>query len=124
MSIARHDPITDTLFHFNYKAYLKSKGWKAKRERALQLARNKCQVCNAGKHLNVHHRTYERVGFERDDDLTVLCRDCHTLYHADGRLPTYSPPKVIAKPSREERAGWYAQIAAKRTLTNLLRGLK
>lgn len=29
------------------------------------------------EHLEVHHRTYERVGSERDDDLVALCTSCH-----------------------------------------------
>jgi hypothetical protein len=31
--------------------------------------------------LDVHHRTYERVGQEQLRDLIVLCRTCHSRYH-------------------------------------------
>jgi replicative DNA helicase len=31
--------------------------------------------------LEVHHRTYERIGQERSEDLTVLCDVCHGLFH-------------------------------------------
>jgi hypothetical protein len=27
--------------------------------------------------LEVHHRTYTRLGFEIPEDITVLCDDCH-----------------------------------------------
>lgn len=46
-----------------------------KRERG-----HKCDRC--GKHypfLEVHHLTYARLGQERDDDLEVLCHDCHIV---------------------------------------------
>lgn len=27
--------------------------------------------------FELHHKTYERLGRERDDDLEVLCKPCH-----------------------------------------------
>ena len=70
-----------------YSEYIQSDGWKVRRLRALALAKNHCQVCRATTHLDVHHNTYERLGHEADDDLFVLCRSCHDLFHNDGRLP-------------------------------------
>jgi 5-methylcytosine-specific restriction endonuclease McrA len=65
-----------------YREYLRSPEWKAKRERKLEQALGRCQVCNReDMTLEVHHRTYERRGNEWDEDLTVLCRDCHTNFH-------------------------------------------
>ena len=69
-----------------YGEYIKSDAWKVRRLRALALAKNHCQVCRAESRLDVHHNTYERLGHEGDDDLIVLCRDCHKLFHNDGRL--------------------------------------
>jgi hypothetical protein len=43
----------------------------------MKLARYRCQQCGAGRALQVHHRTYDRVGAEWDEDLQVLCADCH-----------------------------------------------
>jgi len=60
-----------------YLAYIRSAAWRARRERALRLAGYRCQVCGEGGRLEVHHRTYERLGHEADADLTVLCRWCH-----------------------------------------------
>ena len=65
-----------------YDDYLRSGVWRSKRARALRRAGGACQVCNAQDRLQVHHREYEgRWGQEPDDDLTVLCDDCHRLYH-------------------------------------------
>ena len=65
-----------------YPQYLLTDHWQALRVGALKRAGFRCQVCNVtGVVLNVHHRTYERLGQERDDDLTVLCRGCHALFH-------------------------------------------
>jgi hypothetical protein len=69
-----------------YRDYLQSDEWKTTRRRALKRAQFRCQVCNKGESLNVHHRTYERRGEERNDDLLVLCQPCHELFHRQGKL--------------------------------------
>lgn len=69
----------------DYRAYLKSPHWLALREKKLREASYRCQVCNSDKLLQVHHRTYERIGQELLTDLTVLCEKCHSKHH--GRIP-------------------------------------
>lgn len=69
-----------------YREYLLTLEWQARRRRALKLANYRCLTCNNTKHLEVHHRTYERLGTEWDEDLIVLCRGCHGLFHSNGRL--------------------------------------
>ena len=63
-----------------YLEYLKSPEWKERSKEAKERAGYRCQICNSGKRLEVHHRTYERLGSELPEDLTVLCRLCHELY--------------------------------------------
>lgn len=70
-----------------YKEYLRTPHWKRKREEKLRAAGYRCQVCNrGGRTLEVHHRTYDRCGEELDQDLTVLCRSCHTNFHKNRSL--------------------------------------
>ena len=69
-----------------YHRYLASPAWKARRLIALDKAGYHCQVCNGTDCLDVHHRTYDRIGEEHHSDLTVLCRECHTAFHKAGRL--------------------------------------
>ena len=64
-----------------YGIYLQSEGWRQRRDEAVAQAKGRCQLCNSSKHLNVHHRTYERLGRERAANLTVLCRACHEHFH-------------------------------------------
>lgn len=68
------------------EVYLRSDHWQQVRIAALERAEHHCQVCNSAKSLDVHHRTYERVGQERPMDLTVLCRRCHSLFHGNAHL--------------------------------------
>lgn len=69
-----------------YADYLQSPEWKAIRAQAIEAAGGRCQVCNSSSHLNVHHRTYERRGAEGLQDLTVLCSECHSLFHQNSSL--------------------------------------
>lgn len=65
-----------------YQEYLKTDHWKVKKTKALERAHYRCENCGSNEHLQVHHRTYERIGEEEPDDLCVLCEDCHHGYHA------------------------------------------
>ncbi len=65
-----------------YEEYLRTPEWRATREAALKRALYRCQVCNDDKKtLSAHHRTYERRGCERPEDLFVLCESCHARTH-------------------------------------------
>lgn len=70
----------------DYQDYLKSEHWKVTRNASVQRASFRCQVCNSPDKLEVHHRTYERLWDELPEDLTVLCSECHDLFHKNGRL--------------------------------------
>lgn len=70
-----------------YREYLKTPEWQERRAKHLRRASYRCQVCNASRtQLNVHHRTYQQRGNEDFKDLIVLCADCHTLFHTQGKL--------------------------------------
>lgn len=65
-----------------YRRYLRSARWRETRLHAVRRAGFRCKRCGAGGRLDVHHLSYVRVGRERPDDLTVLCRECHRAEHA------------------------------------------
>ena len=80
-----------------YKQYLGTREWKERRKNAIGRAYGKCQLCNSEYRLEVHHRTYERVGKERDDDLTVLCHDCHRRFTKYNRKNKIKEARRLAK---------------------------
>jgi hypothetical protein len=87
----------------DYHEYLASERWAFTSEAAKRRAGYRCQVCNGTDWpLDAHHRTYERLGSERDEDITVLCRGCHSLFHAHkrGELP-------------DPNNAWLAEVAAR-----------
>ena len=95
-----------------YTAYLASDWWQARRKRAFYLACRRCQSPCCGLsylrsltdqevaeqmgpvayRLEVHHLTYARLGNEADDDLIVLCPECHATAHGlDYVQPSQQP---------------------------------
>jgi 5-methylcytosine-specific restriction endonuclease McrA len=64
-----------------YAEYLRTAHWQRVRGLALEQAGHTCDLCGHSDRLEVHHRTYERLGFERQSDLIVLCHDCHRDHH-------------------------------------------
>jgi hypothetical protein len=71
----------------NYGEYLKTEIWRKRAGFARSRAGDRCWTCNIEDTLEIHHRTYERVGRESPDDLIALCSPCHTAVHlvADAR---------------------------------------
>jgi uncharacterized protein with PIN domain len=82
---------------FNYHDYLKSEQWEIKRQEKFKQVGKRCQVCNGSYRLQIHHRTYDRIGKEKLDDLTVLCSTCHKLFHDNGRLKKYRKVKNVKR---------------------------
>ncbi len=69
----------------SYQDYLKSEEWTKKSEAAKERAEWRCQLCNKrGSSLHTHHKTYDRIGREKDSDLIVLCAKCHAKFHGKG----------------------------------------
>jgi 5-methylcytosine-specific restriction endonuclease McrA len=88
----------------DYQEYLFSDEWRSKALEAKRKARFECALCASVGPLEVHHRTYARIGHEAPTDLIVLCEKCHRRHHgflaADrlriakaGQLPLPFTPK-------------------------------
>jgi hypothetical protein len=108
--------------------YLRSDHWRDTRLAALERAEHRCQVCNRDGTLDVHHRTYERIGEERPADLTVLCRSCHNLFHEHRGLPKGSArqrkqqPLTKAQRKAKRRAAQAAKAASPVNVARLTAG--
>lgn len=67
----------------SYQKYLQSPHWADLRRRffSSKLFIGKCWCCGSNGPLQLHHRTYKRLGAERLTDLVTLCGDCHKVTH-------------------------------------------
>lgn len=83
-----------------YREYLRTPEWRVTRAQALERAGNCCSLdVTHADDLEVHHRTYERVGHELAADLVVLCHDCHDLHHKEFGRPGPRPARRDVAPS-------------------------
>ncbi|PZT54347.1 hypothetical protein DN757_17615 [Paenibacillus silvae] len=66
----------------SYSEYLKSNHWKGVKDRFwASKFKKECNVCKRKNKLNLHHKSYKRVGNERLNDLVYLCESCHNKLH-------------------------------------------
>jgi len=64
-----------------YKRYLRSAHWKKLRSEKLKACGERCNRCGSAEEINVHHLRY-RLWFDcTQDDLEVLCHECHAAEH-------------------------------------------
>lgn len=83
-----------TVQPYEYHEYVNSDEWRQKSDERRKGER--CSLCNRrSKIMHAHHRTYVRCGQENFYDLTVLCDDCHNLFHKnydyDNRSDCFTP---------------------------------
>jgi hypothetical protein len=82
LNISSDPPVLITpAIRTRYRAYLLTDEWRTRRNRILKLVAYRCERCGAKRGIEVHHKTYERLGCEQDQDLEALCPDCHREHH-------------------------------------------
>lgn len=67
-----------------YSRHLHSQKWRSFKAYIISKRGAICERCGASGHdrrLHLHHLTYERLGFEAEADVKLLCRACHTQMH-------------------------------------------
>lgn len=67
----------------DYYRWINSNAYRGKRNEKLKAVGYKCELCGSAKNLQVHHITYENLGYEPLDDLLVVCRKCHEELHKE-----------------------------------------
>lgn len=80
------DEICRCINNMSYYDFLRTPYWDGVRNYKLKSANYCCQLCGQKGILHVHHKTYENHGKEHiksiaDNDLIVLCEDCHKKFH-------------------------------------------
>lgn len=91
------------IMSIEYNEYIKTEEWRQRAEAAKARAGQRCQICNRAAPrvtLTVHHRTFERLGQEQPEDLTVLCHSCYELYDKNRRMPS-PPTPPLADPATQ-----------------------
>jgi len=104
----------------SYRDYLQSEHWQEFKVRLFKTSaickrirkkygEMRCYFCAGRGPLNVHHKTYKRLGVERMDDVFVICKDCHERIHKKqketGKGLHESSPRLGQVP-RRRREQW------------------
>jgi hypothetical protein len=63
-----------------YEAHLRSPYWRELKEKVIARRGNRCEACgDEGSPVDLHHETYETFPRERQKDVRLLCRKCHSV---------------------------------------------
>lgn len=65
-----------------YDEYINSSAWTERKEGFFLTHSEECSACGNTNAVDLHHKTYTRLGLEDDNDLVALCKTCHAQYHA------------------------------------------
>ena len=66
-----------------YYEYINSPCWMLKTEEVCLRNQGLCECCNMRYSTVAHHRSYDRLGEEKDEDLIALCQPCHKGVHGE-----------------------------------------
>lgn len=76
----------------NYKEYINSMRWAGIAAKCKQRDGQRCRCCNSREFLEVHHRCYDYLGREEEnnmEDLITLCNRCHSKLHDKDPRPVF-----------------------------------
>jgi len=90
-----------------YREYLRTPEWRRTRAAALHRANHQCAFDPTHtEKLQVHHRTYDRLGAELESDLLVLCEECHRVHHAHHGRPSTNARRAARRQSKRKAIVW------------------
>lgn len=90
----------------SYEDYISSRGWEIRRADYFAGHPRKCQACGSTVQIQLHHKTYARMGRELDSDLVALCQKCHSEVHERHRKQGGNLADVT---DQFVKKGWLAQ---------------
>jgi len=67
--------------HTDYYQYIQREEWEKRTEKIRNRDNGICEVCHMRYGQSVHHRTYEHLFSEREEELLHVCDPCHKMIH-------------------------------------------
>lgn len=79
--------------------YRSSKLWaKVRERRRCREGGDRCEICSSTSFCQLHHKTYENLCEEHDEDLVLLCGECHGAVHLHDESGDVQAIEAIALP--------------------------
>jgi hypothetical protein len=76
---------SEVILEKRWELYIGSDCWKRKRNYIIKKRGCKCQMCGdvskKSSEYHLHHNIYDRLGHEMENDLQLLCNECHSGLH-------------------------------------------
>ena len=76
---------SEVMLEKRWELYIGSGCWKRKRNYIIKKRGCKCQMCGdeskKSSEYHLHHNIYDRLGHEMENDLQLLCNECHSGLH-------------------------------------------
>lgn len=118
--LQQEEELAHELRSMSHDDFCETHYWHLVREFIKSRALYRCQLCNNGKNLVVHHRTYKIKGREHRhlEDLCCICSHCHHLFHFKNN-PTNKPrldhSKTPEKQHEDNKSYWVKKIMEYKT---------
>ena len=94
----------------DYYAYINGDEWKDKSEQWKVKANRTCTLCSSTEVLQSHHLTYCRLTKEHDNDILVVCKNCHGILHEHLNGSFLDPSNLTGTP---EELGHFSKVVIK-----------
>jgi 5-methylcytosine-specific restriction endonuclease McrA len=105
----------DPIWRAKYREVVNSSRWKKLRQKFIERQDSKCLRCgwckvawDKSRNLELHHKTYDRLGEERESDLELVCSVCHEL--ADVQRARESRKRAENKLYDAQFYGWASKV--------------
>ena len=67
-----------------YQKFISSEKWNIIKHIIVRKRGYKCELCGHIRNIQLHHKNYDhKLGYEREEDLILLCDRCHKVSHQD-----------------------------------------
>jgi phage terminase large subunit GpA-like protein len=103
----------------SYRQYMQSEQWARVKAAYYARHRQQCRACGSKQHIDLHHRSYDRMGYETDRDLVPLCESCHAVVHQlhramRGQLSLTAVTGQVIRRSKAAGSTWTPKSAGPR----------
>lgn len=95
-----------------YTEYTRSDHWRNFKAEYYKTRKKKCGRCGKTKNIQLHHKTYARIGKELPEDVIPLCGRCHGMTHrfVSAGVPLGGAHMLVERKRKKSRRYSYGEV--------------